>query len=532
MKTKAILLLIIGSLAVAGCQSENTTGETQGVSQLPLPKGITTRLAPSAITAEAQVLQGEKEVTRVPLQISGSTASANIKGLSPGQYSIVLKFTQTNTGLVLATARKQVEVGSQSSELGFARNDYSFPDDDSDRFSNLGEVNEETNPNDGQDKPQPARVFITSIKGKAKLSTWPDANGSTGMDAADAICQARANAAGFTTQFKAWISDANNDAACHVLGLSGKWDSVTCQTALLGDRVTGPWVRIDGEPVFPFSNPEASDAWDTMQVPICVDENGVNLCDNKIYAWTGTDSNGRYLENYGSCLGWTSSSNNETGGYGSGNNTIGNWTESWKVSCGASDSIARLYCFETTERAQALPDYKVPNSKMIFISSARDTGDLNSWPGVGDLAGVFAADAVCQRLARESSLPNPDKYKAWLSEYLHPIGPRITSNGPWSRPDGVLVAKDKAMLLSGRLHTSISLTEKGEYDWDRAWTGTLPDGSASIELSCSNWRHDSSATEFGKQGATSSAHEEWTDADHWEKVSCDQKARLICLEDE
>ena len=36
------------------------------------------------------------------------------------------------------------------------------------------------------------QMFVTSVTGTGNLSTWADAGGFTGLDAGDAICQARA----------------------------------------------------------------------------------------------------------------------------------------------------------------------------------------------------------------------------------------------------------------------------------------------------------------------------------------------------
>ncbi len=49
------------------------------------------------------------------------------------------------------------------------------------------------------------QVFVTSVKGSGDLSTWPDANGKTGIEAGDAICQARAQTAGLSGTFIAWL---------------------------------------------------------------------------------------------------------------------------------------------------------------------------------------------------------------------------------------------------------------------------------------------------------------------------------------
>ena len=55
-------------------------------------------------------------------------------------------------------------------------------------------------------------VFVTSVNGSGDLGSWPGAGGNTGLAAGDAIWQARADAAGLTGTFKAWLSDSSTDA--------------------------------------------------------------------------------------------------------------------------------------------------------------------------------------------------------------------------------------------------------------------------------------------------------------------------------
>jgi len=91
------------------------------------------------------------------------------------------------------------------------------------------------------------KVFVTSVSGNGNISTWADAGGKTGLAAADAVCQARANAAGLPGIFKAWLSDGNDDAYCRVHNLTGKISANCGQSSLPASA--GPWVRMDG---FPF----------------------------------------------------------------------------------------------------------------------------------------------------------------------------------------------------------------------------------------------------------------------------------------
>ena len=59
-------------------------------------------------------------------------------------------------------------------------------------------------------------AFVTSVLGAGDLSSWEDAVavGAHGVEAGDAVCQARALAAGLANpgDFVAWLSDIDDDA--------------------------------------------------------------------------------------------------------------------------------------------------------------------------------------------------------------------------------------------------------------------------------------------------------------------------------
>jgi hypothetical protein len=75
-------------------------------------------------------------------------------------------------------------------------------------------------------------AFITAATETGDLSSWDDAGGQSGLPAADAVCQAEAEAAGFVGTFKAWLSDTFTDAKERI------------------GMTSGPWIRTDG---FPFT---------------------------------------------------------------------------------------------------------------------------------------------------------------------------------------------------------------------------------------------------------------------------------------
>ena len=67
-------------------------------------------------------------------------------------------------------------------------------------------------------------MFVTSVFGSTNLSTWPQAQGQTGLAAGDAICQTLAHdGAGLPTwqDFRAWLSTSTEDAYCRVAGFDG-----------------------------------------------------------------------------------------------------------------------------------------------------------------------------------------------------------------------------------------------------------------------------------------------------------------------
>ena len=172
------------------------------------------------------------------------------------------------------------------------------------------------------------KVFVTVdtllYGGNGDLSSWPDAGGKTGIDAGDAICQARASFAGLANaaKFKAWLSDDTHNAI-NRLALDG-----------------GPWYRLDGVKV-------AENITALKTVPlftaISYSETGVYLDDYNV--WTGTDASGNKTTN--NCHNWGSSDGDPITGYkgyvGGTNTSDGMWTHWYDSTCNQNSPI---YCFE------------------------------------------------------------------------------------------------------------------------------------------------------------------------------------------
>lgn len=161
-------------------------------------------------------------------------------------------------------------------------------------------------------------VFVTSVHGWGVLGRWPDAQGKTGLEAGDAICQARARSGGLGARsFRAYLSGSTERAP---------------------DRVgKGPWQRLDGVPV-------ASGVFELLGgrlfTTIGLDEFGRYL--GGVGVWTGTMSSGQMANH---CQDWTNASGR--GMWGASDYADEHWSQ-YNLTLGDVDCAyeGHLYCFE------------------------------------------------------------------------------------------------------------------------------------------------------------------------------------------
>lgn len=159
------------------------------------------------------------------------------------------------------------------------------------------------------------KVFVTSETSGGNLG---------GLSGADATCQQHAANAGLGGTWVAWLSSSTSHAI---------------------DRLTGdgPWVRLDGEPV--FANKAAiADQFGKPDNGLWLDESGTWLPSDRI--WTGTGIGGRFAESIGdSCQGWTSNAMADQARIGQvGRSNGAAWTSFSFTTCDQSGT--RLICFE------------------------------------------------------------------------------------------------------------------------------------------------------------------------------------------
>jgi|GEM_PF-1150326 len=367
-------------------------------------------------------------------------------------------------------------------------------------------------------------AFVTSVTGTGDLSSWADAGGATGVDAADAICQARAAAAALAnpSTFRAWISDENNDAYCRLHNLNGvKGDN--CGQATL-PAAAGPWMRTDG---FPFAPTIDRLVLGEVYTPMRYNEFGelVAPLDVDHYYYSATSPDGSlHASNPIPCDNWGSALSTLSVYFGSKEGTTILWSSSRWENCASMDS---LLCFETGQGPD-LPPFQT-SGKTTFITSVSGSGNLSTWPDSQSQTGLAAGDAICQTRASVAGLPNPSTYKAWLSGLGQNAIDRLTSNGPWVRPDGVVIAYTKADLSDGSLFTAVTQDENQDYrGLNYVWTGTSSDGLETVDT-CNGWT-DGASTIRGVMGTSSFASPDWSD---WGLTwSCDSTSHhLYCFED-
>jgi hypothetical protein len=358
------------------------------------------------------------------------------------------------------------------------------------------------------------QAFLTSTTGSANLSTWPGAQGKAGLEAADAICQTHAVAAGLSGTFAAWLSTDQDDAYCRVQKLRGKKATACGQSAV--PKMAGPWVRTDGIP-WAGRIEQLTEAQNLhVYSPLLLDEHGAPAQHTGFFS--NTTASGEYdVQQDASCDGWTNGSDRSTVGVGSGAVTGAGWTRpgGGEPECATPQSLA---CLET----EPGPPLSFPgvSGKVVFVTTGVGTGNIASWAESGGVAGIAGADAVCRAQALATARPNAPAYKAWLSAGASKAIDRILSNGPWVRADGMKLADTKAELESGLLQTALNVTGSGAYlSSGGAWVGKTG-------ANCQDWQSAAIETK-GQSGSIQGVSTLQGQA----SSACILSMRLICVED-
>ena len=310
----------------------------------------------------------------------------------------------------------------------------------------------------------PNYAFVTSTMQTANLG---------GLSGADAICQARANAASLPGHFRAFVSTTTVNAIDRFGTARG-------------------WIRTDGKPVFDKLTDVTTSH---VLYPVRLDETGKDIGSDTYF--TGTNNIGTLWVD-GACSDWTSASFSVTTSAGFSDAT------SYEVASGAirycGDSH-RLLCLAYDNNA--VVTVPAVNARRAFMTDG-------TWvPG----GGLSSADSTCQAEASAAGLPGT--YLALLpTSTASAISRFATGAGtlPWARLDNTLLAPTAAALASAST-TFLDASPNGNAantQWWAAqpvWGGgvsTLTDVAMAADT-CNDWTSSSSTITApgGEAGATS-----------------------------
>jgi hypothetical protein len=378
------------------------------------------------------------------------------------------------------------------------------------------------------------RIFMTTTQGNGNLSSWADARGLSGLQAADAICRSEATRANLddAAEYIAYLSDNTSDFYCRVHGRSGKRSAKCGQAALpVG---AGPWYRMDDLPALDraeWAFP-ATPAAGYMPRNVLFDASGAVVPatnDSNGTAFTATRADGALSHFAPTCSNWTSSSSGQYSELVSAYHAFGDFAP-YARTC---DYAARLVCLKRGAHGGKLPRKHAPSTRMAFVSSLKGNAYFASWPAAGGTAGVEGADKVCQQLAQSSLLPLPQSYKAMLNTGL-PQGAigRFAHDGPWYRTDGVVLATSNADLLGAALAAPLQLDEKlrpTPIFAHEVWTGSTA-YNAPVSDNCNDWTQGAGNETSARIGANSVAGSNWS-GDSFGSMCTGSSAAIYCFGD-
>lgn len=364
-------------------------------------------------------------------------------------------------------------------------------------------------------------AFVTSTSGSASFQTWgTDAGGQSGLQAADAICQARAAAGGLPQpdQFIAWVSDDSDDAYCRIHGLHGK-RAGNCGGLPNLPTGAGPWWRVDG-----VAFAETSfEAFTNRRVLRTLDIDEFNHVSTATRAFTATNSFGERFQPFSTCGNWLQ----VTGGTLSGllNATGGSWSEGYFQNCA---DPARLYCLQKGAGAPLSQGWH--RGRPAFLSATQPNGNFGGSPFANGAIGPAAADEICRHDAATYGLPRPTTFRAWISGQGLPAASRFQNDGPWFRTDGVRVVSTLAQIQSTGLEQPLNRVLTGSEPYLSSigiWTGTQANGAPAPE-NCTNWTAPSGPG-TGSTGTADHRDAPWTDSS--EPTACSAVHSIYCLAD-
>jgi cysteine-rich repeat protein len=150
----------------------------------------------------------------------------------------------------------------------------------------------------------------------------------------------------------------------------------------------------------------------------------------------------------------------------------------------------------------------------------------------GDLGSLSAGDAQCANRADDAGLPDPLKFKAWLSDSTMSARDRLVlGRGRIVLVNGLVFAAGWDAVLAGEIQSPLTVTEESETYEGGVWTGTLPDGAMAVGADhCEDWTN-SSPVHLGFWGRSDETSASWTYSDIDNPIPCGVDYPIYCFQE-
>jgi hypothetical protein len=378
-----------------------------------------------------------------------------------------------------------------------------------------------------------ARVaFLTKQSGAGDLKNWPGApaDAATPRDAADAMCQAEADAAGLRGAFVAFLSQQGSyDAGCRAFGLDGLLANKCGQQAAPVDDA--PWLGTTGLPIVDGATNVVSGFFQNAFEFYADGTRG-----QQVGIWTGTllgakAQTGTPGPTSADCVGWTMKVN-----FAEVTEFVGEYLLKYGEfgsGCGAGH---RLLCLQVGAQFFGPSTLHETLGKRAFVSKGKLTGAMS----FDNKTGVDAADALCQSEASGASYADASSFHAYLSTtqsdaVCHILGQAGKVSGkcglsalpdaePWRRADNYPIGT-AAQLAKSSLTAPLSLAADGSAAFDqRPFTGTSSNGAA--YTTCMDWSTADAGT-TGVAGQTRALTNGWS---FFTDSNCNFSQPVYCFE--
>jgi hypothetical protein len=195
--------------------------------------------------------------------------------------------------------------------------------------------------------------------------------------------------------------------------------------------------------------------------------------------------------------------------------------------CGDAIVGGEEECDDPTDLSEESCTLTCLRPRLAFLTSLRFTG--------ADIDGLEGADNRCRIAAAMAQLPEPQNFKAILSDSTTSAADRLHhSRGPYRLINGLQVARDFNALMNDTLDNPLDTTELSTKGYPGAWTGTAPGGAAVPgSQHCEDW-HSESPSDLGSWGDASLTDDRWLKEtlEIVNPTGCVGKKALYCLQQE